>query len=112
MMAWEAGCRLANLEFIQFHPTGLVYNDENGSSNFLISGSGARRKVGYRVAQSATSAWRQTMIHVKSWHHVTSWPEPLPTRLLINGVGYVHLDISHKPADFIKQHFQIFMLTV
>ena len=33
VMAWQAGCRLANLEFVQFHPTGFVHGD----SNFLIS---------------------------------------------------------------------------
>ncbi len=104
MMAWEAGCRLANLEFIQFHPTGLVYNDENGSSSFLISE--AVRGEGGRLLCPLTH--QRFMPNYDAREELA--PRDIVARAIANeiannGLGYVHLDISHKPADFIKQHF-------
>ena len=104
MMAWEAGCRLANLEFIQFHPTGLVYNDQNGSSNFLIS-EAVRGEGGYLLCP---------LTHQRFMPNYDSREELAPRDIVAraiaseianNGLGYVHLDISHKPAEFIQQHF-------
>ena len=104
MMAWEAGCRLANLEFIQFHPTGLVYNDENGSSNFLIS----------EAVRGEGGLLRCPISHERFMPNYDTREELAPRDIVAraianeianNDVGYVHLDISHKPADFIKQHF-------
>ena len=104
MMAWEAGCRLANLEFIQFHPTGLVYNDQNGSSNFLIS-EAVRGEGGHLLCP---------LTHQRFMPNYDSREELAPRDIVAraianeianNGLGYVHLDISHKPAEFIQQHF-------
>ncbi len=100
MMAWQAGCRLANLEFVQFHPTGLALAD----SSFLISealrGEGGRLycpQTGTRFMQDidprAELAPRDIVARAIS--------EQIDT----NGLGYVHLDISHLPCDFIRQHF-------
>ncbi|WP_414706991.1 L-aspartate oxidase [Psychrobacter sp. UBA3962] len=104
MMAWEAGCRLANLEFIQFHPTGLVYNDENGSSSFLIS-EAVRGEGGHL---SCPLTHQRFMPNYDAREELA--PRDIVARAIANeiannGLGYVHLDISHKPADFIKQHF-------
>lgn len=104
MMAWEAGCRLANLEFIQFHPTGLVYNGQNGSSNFLIS-EAVRGEGGHLLCP---------LTHQRFMPGYDSREELAPRDIVAraiayeiakNGLGYVHLDISHKPTEFIKQHF-------
>lgn len=104
MMAWEAGCRLANLEFIQFHPTGLVYEDEDGSSNFLIS----------EAVRGEGGLLRCPLTHERFMPNYDAREELAPRDIVAraianeianNGLGYVHLDISHKPAQFIKQHF-------
>lgn len=104
MMAWEAGCRLANLEFIQFHPTGLVYNDAQGSSNFLIS----------EAVRGEGGLLRCPISHERFMPRYDKREELAPRDIVAraianeiahNGLGYVHLDISHKPAAFIREHF-------
>ncbi|HSP84676.1 MAG TPA: L-aspartate oxidase, partial [Psychrobacter sp.] len=100
MMAWQAGCRLANLEFIQFHPTGLALGD----SSFLISealrGEGGRLycpKTGNRfmldIDERAELAPRDIVARA------------IAEQIIANSLGYVHLDVSHLPAVFLQEHF-------
>ncbi|MEC5210324.1 L-aspartate oxidase [Psychrobacter sp. PL15] len=100
MMAWQAGCRLANLEFIQFHPTGLAL----GNSSFLVSE--ALRGEGGRLYCPQTG--QRFMLDVDSRAELA--PRDIVARAISeqitgNGLGYVHLDVSHLPAEFLQQHF-------
>ncbi|WP_420884196.1 L-aspartate oxidase [Psychrobacter saeujeotis] len=100
MMAWKAGCRLANLEFIQFHPTGLALDD----SSFLISE--ALRGEGGRLYCPQTG--KRFMLGIDKRAELA--PRDIVARAIAeqineNELGYVHLDVSHLPAAFIQAHF-------
>ncbi|MBO1531166.1 L-aspartate oxidase [Psychrobacter sp. F1192] len=100
MMAWQAGCRLANLEFIQFHPTGLALDD----SRFLISE--ALRGEGGRLYCPKTG--KRFMLDIDARAELA--PRDIVARAIAeqinhNGLGHVHLDVSHLPARFLQTHF-------
>ena len=100
MMAWQAGCRLANLEFIQFHPTGLAFGD----SSFLISE--ALRGEGGRLYCPRTG--KRFMLDIDKRAELA--PRDIVARAIAeqinkNGLGYVNLDVSHLPAEFLQEHF-------
>lgn len=100
MMAWQAGCRLANLEFVQFHPTGLAVAD----SRFLVS-EALRGEGGYLRCPLTGERFMVAIDERAELAPRDIVARAIATQIEKNGLGYVHLDISHLPATFIKQHF-------
>ena len=104
-MAWRAGCRVSNMEFMQFHPTCL-YNLE--VKNFLITeavrGEGGQLKLPPGVKGGGT----RFMAGFDKRAELA--PRDIVARAIDHeikrlGLDYVHLDISHRDEDFVRAHF-------
>jgi L-aspartate oxidase len=104
-MAWRAGCRVSNMEMMQFHPTCL-YNLQ--VKNFLITeavrGEGGQLKLPPGVKGGGTR------FMPRFDERAELAPRDIVARAIDHeikrlGLDYVHLDISHRDEDFVRGHF-------
>ena len=104
-MAWRAGCRVSNMEFMQFHPTCL-YNLE--VKNFLITEAVRGEGGQLKLPPGVEGGGERFMPAFDERAELA--PRDIVARAIDHeikrlGLDFVHLDISHRDPEFVKSHF-------
>jgi L-aspartate oxidase len=115
-MAWRAGCRVANMEFMQFHPT-ILYNPGLNNGNGPASNGVPQSGRSFLISEALRGEGAVLRLPTTGERFMPRFdpreelaPRDIVARAIDHemkrlGLSYVHLDITHKPASFIEEHF-------
>ena len=106
-MAWRAGCRVGNMEFIQFHPTCLYHPQER---SFLITEALRGEGAYLTLPHTGTADGMGTRFMAAHDERLELAPRDIVARAIDfemkkHGLDHVWLDARHLGEDFLKEHF-------
>jgi L-aspartate oxidase len=103
-MAWRAGCRVGNMEFIQFHPTCLYHPQDR---SFLITealrGEGGQLKIPGLPDDQARFMLQHDARGELAPRDIVA--RAIDFEMKRHGLDYVHLDVRHLGEAFLQSHF-------
>jgi L-aspartate oxidase len=99
-MAWRAGARISNIEFVQFHPTALHVD---GAPRFLLSE--ALRGEGALLRNRKGEAFMHRYHQMKDLAPRDVVSRSIVTEMHATGSPHVWLDLTSRDPDFIRQRF-------